>query len=145
MCGTPDCGEYARVGMPYCGHCLKRHSYLRNPNIRADGRIYAVSGGNLIKIGVTSESLRKRLSGLQYASPVPLRALGEVFMPGGTETRLHRHLAAYRAHGEWFRPSDDVLKVVGWIVDGERDALMAWLDTRGRLIVEARGAVDALT
>lgn len=67
--------------------------------------VYFIEAANgLVKVG-QSQSVTSRLEGLRTMSPIPLRLLGTV--PGGLELeqRLHRELAASRAHGEWFHPT----------------------------------------
>lgn len=66
-------------------------------------------GCSLVKIG-TSANLRKRLGILRAASPVPLTLLAT--MPGGRreETDLHRRFQC--DHGEWFKPTPDLLAFV---------------------------------
>jgi hypothetical protein len=58
-------------------------------------------GSGTVKIGRTT-NLTVRLGTIQRMSPVPLSVLWQC--PGGhkLETRLHRHFASLRSHGEWF-------------------------------------------
>lgn len=60
-----------------------------------------VHGAGPWKVGMSTD-VRKRLATLQTGSPEPLRVYWAV--PGGRalETRLHRTLAPWRKHGEWF-------------------------------------------
>ncbi|WP_030674870.1 GIY-YIG nuclease family protein [Streptomyces cellulosae] len=53
------------------------------------------------KVGMSTD-VRKRLATLQTGSPEPLRVYWAT--PGGRdlESRLHRVLAPWRKHGEWF-------------------------------------------
>lgn len=64
--------------------------------------VYFVSGGGLTKIGRTSQ-LRRRVTELAAACPMPL--LLEAWLPGYSllEVRLHARFDRYRVHGEWFR------------------------------------------
>jgi hypothetical protein len=65
--------------------------------------VYLLQGGDLVKIGTTSVSLRQRITGLQAGSPVQLRLLW--FVEGArrsVETKLHERFASARHHGEWF-------------------------------------------
>lgn len=57
----------------------------------------------LVKIGVTSGSIRDRARVLQSGSPVALVLLG--WLPGGrnVEAALHDYWHDFREHGEWFR------------------------------------------
>lgn len=68
-------------------------------------RVYFIQRGNdgPVKIG-HSKHPERRLTGLQSASPDPLRLLGT--LPGGKarEAELHQKYAAFRLTGEWFKP-----------------------------------------
>ena len=65
----------------------------------------------MIKVGSTAK-LRRRVVELQTASPVRLHVLAAV--PGGEpkERELHRLLAPFRSHGEWYRGEPEVMEVV---------------------------------
>jgi len=62
-----------------------------------------------IKIGST-RNLLVRLRTLATMSPIPLTLLG--VMKGDHEGRCHRHLGAFRAHGEWFALTEPVLEFI---------------------------------
>lgn len=86
--------------------------------------LQADSDERLIKIGWTTD-LERRLASLSLSSPTPLILLGSFGFRGEApamkfERGLHRHLATDRAHGEWFRPSREVVRwaTVAGIVDG---------------------------
>lgn len=68
--------------------------------------VYAISSSEQpapVKIG-KSANVNKRLSQLQTASPVPLRVWWQRETPDPElEAKLHRHFAAQRISGEWFR------------------------------------------
>ncbi len=55
-----------------------------------------------VKIGFTSGSVKDRLAALQTGSPVPLKVAASLMAPDYAERRIHRALAEYRLHGEWF-------------------------------------------
>jgi hypothetical protein len=81
---------------------------------RSDDRpVYFIQAENgLIKIGV-SESPHGRLQALQTGSPVRLRLVGMIAGAGASgEAELHAKFAEYREHGEWFRPSADLLRFI---------------------------------
>ncbi|MEG8275740.1 GIY-YIG nuclease family protein [Streptomyces sp. AHA2] len=63
--------------------------------------VLGTPGSNTVKIGRTA-NLPKRVADIQRMSPVPLTVLWT--HPGGSEleSRLHRHFASQRSHGEWF-------------------------------------------
>jgi hypothetical protein len=65
----------------------------------------------LIKIGRT-ESLKRRLMGLQTMCPVQLRLIGAIRAPAGTENLLHAILSNARAHGEWFFPTSELIDLI---------------------------------
>lgn len=73
---------------------------------------------NTVKIGRTA-NLSKRFAEIQRMSPVPLSILWTT--PGGStlETRLHRHFAHLRSHGEWFAFRVDAVKLIQWAVADE--------------------------
>lgn len=64
-----------------------------------------------IKIGKAND-LKARLASLQTAASDKLHVLG--FIPGdlAEEAALHRRFAASRLHGEWFRPSRNLLEYI---------------------------------
>lgn len=79
--------------------------------------VYAVRAANgLVKIG-SSIDPRRRLLDLQGQSPVhvDLTLLGYVRGSLALERKVHRFLAAYRSHGEWFRDDGPVRSVVAAI------------------------------
>lgn len=61
-----------------------------------------------IKIGIAT-NLRKRMSGLQGASPVKLTLLLAVHGGRTAEATLHQKFDAHRLHGEWFGPAPEIL------------------------------------
>jgi len=67
--------------------------------------------GGPIKIGYAS-NFSKRLAALQTGCPVELSVLG--MMPGGPreESELHVRLRWHRTRGEWFAPTDAVLRAI---------------------------------
>lgn len=82
---------------------------------RARGYVYFVQAeaNGLIKIGTTSNHPDKRLAELRTVSPVPLIPLGIVAGNERVERAMHLRFAHHRAHGEWFRPGQDLLDFVG--------------------------------
>lgn len=68
-------------------------------------------GTGLVKIG-SSTNPTKRLAQLQSISPVPLRI--KYVTHGGElrERELHRRLAGYRRHGEWFEACREVARAM---------------------------------
>jgi hypothetical protein len=80
--------------------------------------VLGTPGSNTVKIGRTT-NLAKRVADIQRMSPVPLSVLWTT--PGGheLETRLHRHFAVFRSHGEWFAFRVDAVKLIQWAVEDE--------------------------
>lgn len=80
--------------------------------------VLGTPGSNTVKIGRTT-NLAKRVADIQRMSPVPLSALWT--HPGGheLETRLHRHFADFRSHGEWFSFRRNAVQLIQWAVEDE--------------------------
>lgn len=70
----------------------------------------AVHGGP-IKIGM-SEAPERRLADLQVGSPYKLRIIGVAAGGQPREAVLHKRLAAFRLHGEWFSDAPEVLAAI---------------------------------
>lgn len=70
----------------------------------AQGFIYAIQSGDLVKIG-HSKNPEGRLSKINSDTSAPCRLIG--YIPGtrADEDELHRRFARLRAHSEWFRKS----------------------------------------
>lgn len=84
---------------------------MRDPDQPRQG-IYFVAGAGLIKIGY-SYCVPNRFTSLRYASPIPLTAVGFLFVDDSIdglayEASLHRQFAARREHGEWFRDCPEI-------------------------------------
>lgn len=75
------------------------------------GTVYFIQARTLglIKIGHTTGSVAARLGTLQTGSPDELILLGA--MPGtcDDEAALHEQFKSCRLHGEWFRPTPEIL------------------------------------
>lgn len=66
------------------------------------GQIYFVDGGDLIKIGFTT-NMDRRMKALQAHSPCRLRIILVVQGSRIREAALHEKFAHLRMHGEWFK------------------------------------------
>lgn len=64
-----------------------------------------------VKIG-TARDPRKRLSGLQTSTAVPLRILGVVVGGRAQERAFHEQFAHLRLRGEWFVPEPELLQFI---------------------------------
>lgn len=68
------------------------------------GYVYFIRCGDLVKIGF-SASPETRLRTLRATSAAPLIVLGTSYAHKKLERRLHKQFAYLRHHGEWFRRS----------------------------------------
>ncbi len=73
--------------------------------------IYFISGGGLIKIGVTT-NLPNRVVELQIGSPVLLTVLATIPGDAATEHKLHTKFSKHRNHGEWFNASPEIYQYI---------------------------------
>lgn len=81
---------------------LPPHDY--DPPTREDRQwfIYAIQGGERIKIGISADP-EARLAQLQSSASVELRLIAKRPGTREEEQRLHGELATHREYGEWFR------------------------------------------
>lgn len=124
---VPDVPSWATV-CKLCGReiaaCLYRaESNPEQPHAPrwSDSYLYAVDGGDLIKLGRSTRP-DSRLSSLQTASPVLLDVLAVVPEWLMSEARAHDKWAGLREHGEWFRATPELREWVARI-GRRRDAL----------------------
>lgn len=76
-----------------------------------EGWVYFIRGGEWIKIGYT-RSARERIKKMVTDAPVELKIL---HVEPGTfkiEKLYHRHFAALRTRGEWFRATDELMAFI---------------------------------
>jgi len=70
-----------------------------------------------IKIGVTTrDGLHARLSSLQTGNPNKLKILATMRGDVRDEARLHESFKHARVSGEWFRPTEGLLALIGGLV-----------------------------
>ena len=83
-----------------------------------DNFIYFVQpeGGGLIKIGRAADPAH-RLRDMQVGCPLLLRLCRTEKAPRSWETRLHQAFAAFRVHGEWFKPHPLLANIADAIPD----------------------------
>jgi hypothetical protein len=80
--------------------------------------IYFIQQGNAgpIKIGYTKYDLYARFKRLQTGNPLPLRVLAII---DGADTRteisLHTRFSSCRLNGEWFAPTEELIKFINEI------------------------------
>lgn len=74
--------------------------------------LYAIGGGDFVKVGIAVRP-HMRLATLKTSSPYPLRIMHECEVLAGHAAKLekmvHRALARYRSHGEWFKAAPEVV------------------------------------
>lgn len=90
---------------------------LRHWTASQNGKLYVyfVQGETteLIKIGITSQDINLRIMDMQCGSPDRLTLLGIMCVKSRVvEKVLHKHFASTRVHGEWFRPSPELLEYI---------------------------------
>jgi T5orf172 domain len=83
----------------------------KRPALRERTFIYFIRCGNAIKIGFSDRPIR-RTHELSTGAPEPIVSIAAVLGTRTDERRLHRALAAYRRHGEWFEACAAVVTVM---------------------------------
>jgi len=86
-------------------------------------RVYAVRGGDLTKFGF-SRNVDARLPALQIGSPIKLYLIGHIQGDVALERKIHRALADYHSHGEWFMRGPDVLDLERVFAKGKKDGVL---------------------
>lgn len=84
----------------------------------------------MVKIGRT-QNLWARFGSLQGSSPVRLIMWTACKHDESLEPKLHQALDEYRSNGEWFLPSDEVLRVVEIAERCGAKGLVKYLSVRG--------------
>lgn len=114
----PKIGDPELADLEWRANTRARADFPRTPRTRSARAstqvVYFIQcDGGPIKIGVAL-NVTDRLQTLQCGSPVKLRVIG--CLAGGyeLEAKLHRRLAAYRLHGEWFVDSPEVRAALAW-------------------------------
>lgn len=88
------------------------------------GYVYFIQAENgLIKVGYSTNP-GKRLTYFRRVSPVSLELLGYFLGTQTDEYYLHQRFAMQRDHGEWFRPSPELLQALS---DGQEKDKLAQL------------------
>ena len=130
----------AVTGRPFCpdhDKPVQKQSEKVNPRLAArndlvfknETYVYAVDGGDLVKIGRAND-VAARFVSLQTGSPTPLVLLGSVRGPRSLEKQIHAWAKEHVHRGEWFRKTPPVMDVVQLIVDGKLDRLLEMTKTR---------------
>jgi len=84
------------------------------PRNKKLGCVYFLQGvtGGCVKIGFTMYDPRRRMADLQTGSPVVLRIIHTVDAPRSAERWAHERFSGSHSHGEWFRPTADLLDFI---------------------------------
>jgi hypothetical protein len=82
---------------------------------KPNGKIYFIQAksGGLIKIGFSID-LKRRLRTLQSHSPLPLKIVGSMDGSLEMEKEIHGKFNKTRERGEWFYPSEKLIKFIGF-------------------------------
>jgi hypothetical protein len=117
ICRWGSCLEDPAPNSQFCE--VHKHS------ARGRVHVYAVLSAGMIKIGKTL-NVKQRVAAISSMSGAETKLLGFIIsVPAYTEAAIHRHLAAHRKHGEWFEPTDEVLRIVDFICRQDYQALRA--------------------
>ena len=78
------------------------------------GKVYIVQSGQYYKIGITQGEVPRRVAQLQTGSPHKIHIVHviETDYPLDLERDLHKMLAHKRGEGEWFRLSEEELRII---------------------------------
>ena len=74
-----------------------------------------------IKIGFTSTLAEKRMAQLQTGHHEKMHLLGTIVGSISDEKLLHKELANYHIHGEWFEPKPELLMAISNVVENQRE------------------------
>lgn len=106
-------GSFCAVADP-----ARRRAVFR-PTPTEDDTVYFLFSAGLIKIGYTADMPGRvaQLGNMSGSQTTLIAAL-----PGNKvlEKSLHRAFKADRAHGEWFRPSEDIRRFLGAVDDNNK-------------------------
>ena len=96
-------------------------------------QLYAITAPNgLINIG-SAYTASRALDTIQNGSPERLELSAKMSAPSELKSALHAALALSHSHGEWFRPTESVLRVVELMRMQDIGAMLAYLE----LLVDA--------
>lgn len=78
--------------------------------------VYFIGGDfDRVKIGYTNRDPEERLRDLQVGCPVPLRVLASFAADQCTEGQLHSLFEDSWSHGEWFKITARLLRLIGYV------------------------------
>lgn len=91
----------------------------RDGNVRKRRVYFARRSDGLIKIG-SSMNVKQRLAQLSAGTAESLELLGHIDGSYLFEKQIHRKLAAHCKYGEWFSPSEEVVKCIDDLIRAAR-------------------------
>lgn len=120
-----ECGCFAIIARYschlYCNRCHpeeNKHSEYIPFDFGPDGFVYFIqSETGPIKIGF-GRVPRARFQNIQNMSPVPLKLMATETGVRHRERQLHWKFRESRLHGEWFEPTEELLKYIDGITNG---------------------------
>ncbi len=98
----------------YISKLVKRPSVIA-PKKKKIGIVYFLQQDieeGSIKIGFTQGQLKNRINALQTGCPYRLKFLHAIEANSILESKLHERFCADRLNGEWFYPSQNLLKFI---------------------------------
>ena len=95
--------------------------------------VYFIQSGEEgpIKIGTTSEDIKKRVAGLQTGNPYKLKILKVISGGRELEQEIHERFFDIRMMGEWFYPSQLLLDYIengSEIISKQQESLRRYLE-----------------
>lgn len=113
VCSVKSCNNRPILGQICCRSCKSRLVAKYDGNTNYDPRVYFImgTGTEKIKIGYSS-NINNRLMELQIGSPVKLLIIGSFVGDIYDEQALHGYFDKYRARGEWFHLSDEIIDAI---------------------------------
>jgi hypothetical protein len=90
---------------------------IKNGNTNRGFVYFVQSENDVFKIGITNRDPEARIAALQVGSPVQLTLYKCVrtSTPKTLEKDLHKHFAAHRVNGEWFKITPEMIEDALWV------------------------------
>ncbi|WDZ77915.1 GIY-YIG nuclease family protein [Ensifer adhaerens] len=89
----------------------KRQASEDGPSLHKAGYVYFLWAGDAVKIGFSVNPLR-RLTSLETGVSAPIARIAVVPGTLADERRLHNRFHRQRSHGEWFRATKELNRIV---------------------------------
>ena len=96
--------------------CAAKQAVLSRENDDCPG-VYLIFASSTFKIGRASRSMLQRFRAICTASPEPLELAKPLSYNPDDERGFHAQFRQFHSHGEWFRMTDESLKMLEKIVD----------------------------